>query len=377
MKVRLGMLIFGLALAQPNDPAAAQGRIAKKEWGRTSAREPVDVYTLTNASGASVAIATWGGTVVSVRVPDKTGALGDVVLGFDTLAPYLQTHPYFGVIVGRYGNRIGNAQFTLDGKTYTLAKNNGQHALHGGRKGFDKYVWKGREIASKNGPAIELMHVSDDGDEGYPGTLTATVVYTWTDSNELRIDYTATTSKPTVINLTNHSYFNLSAGTTPTIIDHELELSADRFTPVDKGLIPTGELRSVEGTPFDFRKARRIGQEIAAADEQITFGGGYDHNFVLNGNAGTLRPAARVTEGTSGRWMEVMTTEPGVQFYTGNFLDGSIKGKGGTAYRKRSGFCLETQHYPDSPNKPQFPSVVLRPGETYKTTTIYRFGSSK
>lgn len=374
MNVRLGMLVFGLALAQPNDPALAQSRIIKKEWGRTAAREPVDLYTLTNSHGASVAIASWGGTVVSIKVPDKTGALGDVVLGFDTLAPYLQTHPYFGVLVGRYGNRIGNARFTLDGKTYTLAKNNGEHSLHGGRKGFDKHVWKVREMA---GSAIELMHVSDDGDEGFPGTLTATVVYTWTDDNELRIDYTATTDKPTVLNLTNHSYFNLSGAAAPTILDHQLELLADRFTPVDKGLIPTGELRSVAGTPFDFRKPRRIGDAIDAPDEQIKFGGGYDHNFVLNGKTGALRRVARVSEGTSGRWMEVQTTEPGVQFYTGNFLDGSLKGKGGRTYGKRSGFCLETQHFPDSPNKPEFPSVVLRPGETYKTTTVYRFGVDK
>ena len=374
MNVRLGMLVFGLALAQPNDPALAQSRIIKKEWGRTAAREPVDLYTLTNSHGASVAIASWGGTVVSIKVPDKTGALGDVVLGFDTLAPYLQTHPYFGVLVGRYGNRIGNARFTLDGKTYTLAKNNGEHSLHGGRKGFDKHEWKVREMA---GSAIELMHVSDDGDEGFPGTLTATVVYTWTDDNELRIDYTATTDKPTVLNLTNHSYFNLSGAAAPTILDHQLELLADRFTPVDKGLIPTGELRSVAGTPFDFRKPRRIGDAIDAPDEQIKFGGGYDHNFVLNGKTGALRRVARVSEGTSGRWMEVQTTEPGVQFYTGNFLDGSLKGKGGRTYGKRSGFCLETQHFPDSPNKPEFPSVVLRPGETYKTTTVYRFGVDK
>jgi len=315
---------------------------------------------------------------VAINVPDKAGALGNVVLGFDGLDGYLKSHPFFGVLVGRYGNRIGKAQFTLDGATYTLAKNNGENSLHGGLKGFDKYVWKTREVPSKDGLAIELTHVSRDGDEGFPGTLSSTVVYTWTDTNSLRIDYTATTDKPTVVNLTNHTYFNLSGGASPTILEHQLQLMADRFTPVDKGLIPTGELRPVAGTPFDFTKARRIGEAIdLTKDEQIAFGGGYDHNFVLNGQAGTMRPAARVTEATSGRVMEVSTAEPGVQFYTGNFLDGSIVGRGGTKYVKRSGFCLETQHFPDSPNKPAFPSVVLRPGQTYKTSTQYTFSVVK
>ena len=352
--------------------------VTKQVWGKTAAGEAVDLYTLTNATGASVQVATLGGTVVSVKVPDKTGALGDVVLGFDSLDGYLGPHPFFGVLVGRYGNRIGNARFALDGKTYTLAKNNGVNSLHGGLKGFDKYVWKTREVASPDGLAIELTHVSPDGDEGFPGTLSATVRYTWTDANALRIDYTATTDKPTVINLTNHSYFNLSAGAAATVLDHTLQLAADKFTPVDKGLIPTGELRPVAGTPFDFAKPRRVGEQIDKDDEQIKFGGGYDHNFVLRQPAnGTMRLAARVAEPTSGRIMEVTTTEPGVQFYTGNFLDGSVKGRGGKPYVKRSGLCLETQHYPDSPNRPDFPSVVLRPGQTYKTSTQYTFGVAK
>jgi aldose 1-epimerase len=352
--------------------------VTKQVWGKTAAGEAVDLYTLTNATGASVQVATLGGTVVSVKVPDKTGALGDVVLGFDSLDGYLGPHPFFGVLVGRYGNRIGNARFALDGKTYTLAKNNGVNSLHGGLKGFDKYVWKTREVASPDGLAIELTHVSPDGDEGFPGTLSATVRYTWTDANALRIDYTATTDKPTVINLTNHSYFNLSAGAAATVLDHTLQLAADKFTPVDKGLIPTGELRPVAGTPFDFAKPRRVGEQIDKDDEQIKFGGGYDHNFVLRQPAnGTMRLAARVAEPTSGRIMEVTTTEPGVQFYTGNFLDGSVKGRGGKPYVKRSGLCLETQHYPDSPNRPDFPPVVLRPGQTYKTSTQYTFSVAK
>ena len=373
----LAAAILGLAV-MGSGTASGQGKgIVGQPWGKTADGQAVDLYTLTNASGASVQIATLGGTVVAVNVPDKAGARGNVVLGFDSLDGYLQPHPFFGVIVGRYGNRIGQARFTLDGTTYTLAKNNGEHSLHGGRKGFDKYVWKAREVPSQAGPALELTHVSPDGDEGFPGTLTATVVYTWTDDNGLRIDYTATTDKPTVVNLTNHSYFNLSAGAADTIVDHRIQILADRFTPVDKGLIPTGQLRPVDGTPFDFRKARRIGEAIDADDEQIRFGGGYDHNFVLGDPATALRPAARVSDPASGRTLVVTTTEPGVQFYTGNFLDGTLTGRGGRKYVKRAGFCLETQHFPDSPNKPSFPSVVLRPGETYKTSTQYTFGVAR
>jgi aldose 1-epimerase len=366
-------VVAGLLMAMETG-MAAQGRgITKETWGKTATGETVERYTLTNAKGASVQIITLGGTVTSIKVPDRAGALGEVTLGFDGLEGYLKPHPFFGVLVGRYGNRIGNATFTLDGKTYTLAKNNGENSLHGGQKGFDKYVWKAREVPSRDGLAIELTHVSPDGDEGFPGALTATVVYTWTDANGLRIDYTATTDKPTVVNLTNHAYFNLSSGAASTILDHELMLAADHFTPVDKGLIPTGEIRAVKGTPFDFTTSRKIGQHIDATDEQIQFGGGYDHNFVLKGNAGSMRMAARVVERTSGRVMDVTTTEPGVQFYTGNFLDGTLVGRGGTTYGKRAGFCLETQHYPDSPNKPKFPSVVLRPGEKYRTSTQYTF----
>jgi aldose 1-epimerase len=376
----LVLAVAGLAVIGGSVTSGAGRGITKTAWGKTTAGDAVDLYTLTNASGASVKIATLGGTVASIMVPDRTGSLGEVTLGFDTLDGYLRPHPFFGVLVGRYGNRIGKAQFTLDGKTYTLAKNNGENTLHGGVKGFDKYVWKAREVPSKanDGLSIELTHVSPDGDEGYPGTLTVTVAYTWTDANGLRIDYTATTDKPTVVNLTNHTYFNLSAGASDTILDHRLRLAADRFTPVDKGLIPTGELRAVAGTPFDFTKARRIGDAIDADDEQIRLGGGYDHNFVFSQPAaGEMRPVGSVTDPASGRVMDLTTAEPGVQFYTGNFLDGSIKGRGGKAYGKRAGFCLETQHFPDSPNKPDFPPVVLRPGQTYRTSTQYTFSATK
>jgi aldose 1-epimerase len=370
--VWLGSLLLFANTAAISEAAEARG-VRHEPWGKTTSGEAVDLYTLTNKKGASVSITTLGGIVVSVKVPDKSGALGDVVLGFDSLDGYLGKHPFFGAIVGRYGNRIGHAEFTLDGKRYALAKNDGENSLHGGVKGFDKHVWKAKEVPGTS-PAISLTHVSPDGDEGFPGTLTTTVTYTWTDANELRIDYHATTDKPTVVNLTNHSYFNLSGKGGTTILDHRLQLSADRFTPVAKGLIPTGELKPVAGTPFDFTKPTAIGARISADDEQLKLGGGYDHNFVLNGEAGTLRPAAHVVEPATGRTLDVQTTEPGVQFYSGNFLDGTIHGKGGAVYQKRAGFCLETQHYPDSPNQQSFPSVVLHPGQEYTTTTVYKFG---
>jgi aldose 1-epimerase len=367
------LVVLGAALN-----ASADGRgISRKDWGKTADGKAVDLYTLTNPSGASVSILTLGAIVQSVNVPDRSGHLGDVVLGFDSLDGYLKPNPFFGAVVGRYGNRIGGATFTLDGKTYTLAKNNGPNTLHGGVKGFDKYVWSAKEVSSPDGPSIALTHVSPDGDEGFPGTLTATVTYTWTDKNMLRIHYHATTDKPTVINLTNHSYFNLAGEGNGTILDEQLQIVADRFTPVDKTLIPTGELKAVAGTPFDFLKPTAIGARIGADDAQIQAGGGYDHNFVLNGKAGTLHPAAYVYAPASGRTLEVATTEPGVQFYTGNFLDGTIHGKGGKVYPKRAALCLETQHFPDSPNKPTFPSVVLRPGHAYDTTTTFTFGVAK
>jgi aldose 1-epimerase len=319
-----------------------------------------------------VAITTYGGRIVSLKAPGRDGKFADVVLGFDNLEGYLGEHPYFGALVGRYGNRIAKGRFKLDGKEYKLATNNGANSLHGGLKGFDKMVWVGREVPGGD-PSVELTYLSKDGEEGYPGNLTEKVTYTLTAANELRIDYSATTDKDTVVNVTNHSYFNLAGQGQGNILSHVVQLNAAKFTPVDAGLIPTGQLKSVEGTPFDFRQPTVIGARINDKDEQVTRGGGYDHNFVVDGEPGTLRLAARVTEPTSGRVLEVSTTEPGVQFYTGNFLDGTVKGKGGVAYAKRTGFCLETQHFPDSPNHPDFPTTTLKPGAEYKSTTVFKF----
>ena len=345
--------------------------IEKQAFGMTDSGESVEIYTLTNANGLEARIMTYGGTVVSLKVPDRRGKLGDVVLGYETLDGYLKNSPYFGAIIGRYGNRIGKARFSLNGKEYTLPKNNGENTLHGGLKGFGKVVWKGKEVKSKDGIGLSLSYVSKDSEEGFPGNLTVTVVYTLTNNNELKIDYTATTDKATVVNLTNHSYFNLAGE--GGILNHELIIDASSFTPVDSGLIPTGELRTVKGTPMDFTRSTLIGARIDQQDEQLTAGRGYDHNWVLNNGTGRLALAARVYEPGSGRVMEVYTTEPGLQFYSGNFLDGSITGKGGQVYKQRYGLCLETQHFPDSPNKAGFPSTVLKPGQKYKTTTIYKF----
>jgi aldose 1-epimerase len=299
------------------------------------------------------------------------GKLGDVVLGYDSLAEYLKETPYFGCLVGRYGNRIAKGRFTLDGKEYTLATNNGPNALHGGIKGFDKVVWDAKPSMTKAGPTLELRYVSKDGEEGYPGNLDVTATYTWTDNNELRLDYKATTDKLTVVNLTQHSYFNLAGK--GDILGHVVMIKSDKITPVDDTLIPTGKFMPVKGTPFDFNKPTAIGARIGADCEQIKFGGGYDHNFVIAKGAG-LGLMARVTEATTGRTLEVLSTEPALQFYSGNFLDGHLTGKGGWVYKHRNGFCMEPQHYPDSPNQRKFPSVVLRPGKTYKNTIVYRFG---
>jgi aldose 1-epimerase len=352
--------------------------ITKSSFGKTAEGVQVDLYTLTNKNGVEVAITNYGGAVVSLKVPDRNGKLGDVVLGFDSVDGYVSNKSYFGAIIGRYGNRIAHAQFSLDGKTYTLLKNNGENTLHGGIKGFNKAMWSAKEIPAKGGQALELAYLSKDGEEGFPGNLHLRVVYTLTDLNELKIEYFATTDKKTVLNLTNHSYFNLAGPGSGDILGHILQIEADKFTPVDASLIPTGELPSVEGTPFDFRKPTAIGARVDSNDEQIKLGGGYDHNFVLRREAGDpISLAARVVEPTTGRVLEVWTTEPGVQFYTGNFLDGSARGKGGISYAKRSAFCLETQHFPDSPNQPRFPSTALSPGERYHTTTIYKFSTQK
>ncbi len=342
--------------------------IPKQSFGTTKDGQAVDLYTITNPAGTSVGIITYGGTVQSLTVKSRTGMLSDVVLGFDSMEGYEGEQPYFGALIGRYGNRIAKGKFSLNGKDYTLATNNGPNHLHGGLKGFNRQVWQAKEVGEN---ALELTYVSKDGEEGYPGKLTAVVRYTLTPANELRIDYSATTDADTVVNLTNHSYFNL-AGSADNLT-HQLEIYADRYTPVDAGLIPTGELRPVVGTPFDFTTPHAIGERINAKDEQIKLGGGYDHNFVFTKHDGQLNLVAKVTEATSGRTMEVLTTEPGVQFYTGNFLDGSLRGKGARSYGRRAAFCLETQHFPDSPNQPKFPSTLLKAGETRKSTTVYRF----
>lgn len=346
---------------------------AQRSFGTAPDGRPVTLYTLRNAKGVEATICNYGGIVTSLKVPDRNGKMGDVVLGYDNLAGYLKETPYFGALIGRYGNRIAQGKFTLDGNQYTLATNNGPNALHGGIKGFDKVVWDAKPVMSPDGASLELRYVSRDGEEGYPGTLTVTALYTLTPDNALRLEYMATTDKDTIINLTQHSYFNLAGQ--GDILGHKVMIKADKFTPVDSTLIPTGELPPVAGTPFDFRTATTIGARINDANEQLKFGGGYDHNWVIAKPAGKLGLMARVDEPTSGRVLEVLSTEPGLQFYSGNFLDGTITGKGGVVYQHRNGFCMEPQHFPDSPNKPNFPSVVLKPGQVYHNTIIYRFST--
>jgi len=348
--------------------------LSEKLWGAMPDGAQIRLYTFRNAAGTETSIANYGGRVIKFKTADRDGRAADIVLGFDDLDGYLGKNPYFGALVGRYANRIGNAEFTLNGETYKLAQNNGPNALHGGLKGFDKVAWKAEQVSSPDGPALRLDYVSADGEEGYPGTLAVNVTYALTEGNELRIDYRATSDKVTVLNLTNHSYFDLAGQGTGKILDHVVTIDADRFTPVNANLIPTGELRSVARTPFDFRTPTRIGERIDQDDEQLRFGVGYDHNFALNGGGGGLRVAARAHDPTSGRTLEVLTTQPGVQFYTGNHLGESlVRGKGGAVYGFRSGFCLETQHFPDSPNRPDFPSTELKPGDEYRQTTIFRF----
>jgi aldose 1-epimerase len=348
-----------------------KGQIVVKPFGKAPDGSDVNLYTLRNYKGAEVGICNYGGLVIFLKMPDRNGKFGDVVLGYDNLPDYIKDSPYFGALIGRYGNRIAKGKFTLDGKEYTLAVNNGPNALHGGLKGFDKVIWEPRFLASPEGPSLELLYVSKDGEEGYPGTLSVKAVYTLTDDNALRLEFTASTDKDTVINLTHHSYFNLAGK--GDILNHQVMIPADKFTPVDSTLIPTGELKPVQGTPFDFRTATAIGARIGQDDEQLKFGGGYDHNWVINKQPGQLTLMARVYEPTTGRVMEVWSTEPGLQFYSGNFLDGKNKGKGGWVYQFRNGFCMEPQHYPNSPNQPDFPTVVLKPGQVYRNTIIYRF----
>lgn len=358
---------------------ATEAKVQVSEFGKTSEGIPVYRYVLTNKKGVEAVVISYGATLVSLKVPDRSGKSGDVVLGYDTLDGYEQGKSFFGATIGRYGNRIAGGEFTLDGTTFHLPKNDGPNSLHGGTRGFNTRVWAGVDRSRADAQVLELSYTSADGEEGYPGTLKVKVTYTLpAEANELRIGYAATTDKDTVVNLTNHSYFNLSGDAGKEIVDHQLLLRATQFTPVDSTLIPTGELRAVRGTPFDFTKATAIGARINQDDEQLKFGKGYDHNWVLErSKKGGLQLAAEVFEPTSGRVLEVMTTEPGIQFYTGNFLDGTAKGKGGQLYGHRTGLCLETQHFPDSPNHPKFPSTVLKPGEVYRSATVLRFSTRK
>lgn len=372
----VGLVLIALTLGSCTTTEKKGGSmgISKSDFGTTPAGEKVDLYTLTNANGLECRIITWGGTCVSLKVPDRDGKLGDIMLGHDTLDGYLShdTSPYFGALIGRYGNRIGKGKFSIDGTEYTLATNNNENHLHGGVVGFDQKVWAAETTEGDKEVSLKLTYTSPDGEEGYPGTLKTTVVYSLTNADELRIDYEATTDKPTVCNLTNHSYYNFT-GAERDILGHELMINADHTTPVDEGLIPTGELAPVAGSAFDFTSAKPIGKDIDANDIQIGYGPGYDHNWVLNKEGKELSMAAEVYEPTTGRVMTIHTTEPAIQFYAGNFLDGTIKGKGGKTYGHRFGFCLETQHSPDSPNKPDWATTILRPGEVYKSTTLHKF----
>jgi aldose 1-epimerase len=380
VSLTLLLLFVSAALGQDAAPAKGKSQVRKEAFGKTRDGRPVDLYTLTNSNGMEVRAMTYGGIIVSMRVPDKNGKVADVVLGHDELDGYMPNPPYFGAIVGRYANRIANGTFTVDGVKYTLAKNDGPNTLHGGVVGFNQKIWEGAEFKNAKGVGVAFTYLSKDGEEAFPGKLKVKVSYTLTNKNQLILDYEATTDKATPVNFSQHSYFNLAGAGTGDILGHEVMLNADRFTPVDKTLIPTGELRPVQGTPMDFTKPTTIGARINDSYEQLVLGHGYDHNFVINrtdkdADKGGLALAAKVHEPTSGRVLEVFTTEPGVQFYSGNFLDGTIVGKQGHAYKQRYGFCLETQHYPDSPNHPDFPSTILKPGTTFHSETIFKFSA--
>ena len=362
------------AEAVQDSTVVAKAEMQKETFGTLPDGREVTKHVLKNKNGVEVHVINYGGIITHLKAPDKNGKLEDIVLGYDSLAGYLRETPYFGAIIGRYGNRIANGRFTLDGKQYTLVQNNNGQHLHGGTVGFDKMFWNIAEIDSESGMAIRLTYLSKDMEEGYPGNLNVTVDYTLTDDNELKFEYSATTDKATVINLTQHTYFNLSGNATRDITDHILTLNADEYLPVSKVLIPTGKPAPVAGTPFDFNTPTQVGLRINEKNEQLKLAGGYDHCWILAGPEG-MKTAGSLYDSISGRTVEVRTTEPGIQFYSGNFLTGSITGKGGVVYKHRYGLCLETQHYPDSPNQPQFPTVVLKPGETYKTQTIYKFGT--
>jgi len=364
------LLLGGMLVAQST---SSKPGVQEQPFGTQDGRQ-VNLYTLTNSHGVEIKAMNYGGIIISIKVPDRKGQFADIVLGHDKLEGYIPNPPYFGAIVGRYANRIANGEFTLDGKTYHLPKNDGPNTLHGGTdKTFNKVVWDAEPLKGKTG--VAFSYLSHDGDDGFPGNLHMKVTYTLTDTNELVIDYEATTDKATPINVSQHSYFNLKGQGDGDILDHDIMINADRFTPVDKNLIPTGELRPVKGTPFDFTKSTRIGSRIDDNYEQLVLGHGYDHNFVLNRKGSGLVLAARVYEPTTGRVLEVSTTQPGVQFYTGNFLDGTITGTDGKVYKRRYGLCLETQHFPDSPNHPSFPNTILRPGEKFHQTTVFKFSA--
>jgi len=357
-------------------PAEAKSTMKKQSFGKTSDGREVDLYTLTNKKGMEVAITNFGGIIVALKTPDRNGKFDDVVLGYDNLDGYINDKASLGAVIGRYANRIAHGKFTLSGVTYTLPKNNGDNTLHGGPEGFSKRLWTAKDVSTATGQALELTYLSTDGEAGFPGNLSTKVVYTLTDQNDLTIAYSATTDKETVVNLTNHSYFNLAGQGNGDILGHQLTIRGDQITPVDDTLIPTGELRPVKGTPFDFTHATAIGARINQDDPQLKVGKGYDHNWVLS-SPGSQSPvlAAEAYEQGSGRVLQVLTTEPGVQLYSGNFLDGTITGKGGKVYKRRYGFCLETQHFPDSPNHPTFPSTTLKPGATYSSTTVFKFST--
>ncbi|MGP5326904.1 aldose epimerase family protein [Vreelandella titanicae] len=383
------VLLANTAQAQSSSEANAGSSVGSgiqtSVFGHLPDGRQVDVYQLTNANGIELRVTNYGGIILSLKTPDMDGKFDDIALGFDSLEAYLsgeyrQANPYFGAIIGRYGNRIAGGQFSLDGETYSLATNDGSNHLHGGDQGFDKVLWQAEPFESDAGNGLVLRYTSEDGEEGYPGKLESEVTYTLTDNDELMVDYRAVNDKATPINLTQHSYFNLKGEGSDTILDHQLMINAPEFTPVNDTLIPTGEIRSVEGTPFDFTQATPIGERIEQENEQLAFGGGYDHNFVLardNAASDELVLAAKVWEPRSGRLVEITTTEPAIQFYSGNFLNGDLTGKQGQAYGHRSGFALETQHYPDSPNQEAFPSTILEPGETYRSRTVYRFSAQQ
>ena len=379
----LGATILSAAVAPVNAQMAKMGRnnlakmvrVTKADFGKLTDGRAVDLYTLHNRNGMTAKITNLGGIVVELKAPDKKGQFADVVMGFDTPQEYLTKNTYFGALIGRFGNRIAKGQFALDGKTYKLATNNGPNHLHGGVVGFDKKIWQARPISKAGAAALELVLYSKNGDEGYPGNLRVKVIYSLTDDNELRLDYSAVTDAPTIINLTHHGYFNLYGAGLSDVLNHRVMINANRFTPTDATAIPNGELRSVRGTPFNFLTPHAIGERINQKDQQLIWGTGYDHNFVLNKKRkGALTMAARVSEPRSGRVMTVYTTEPGIQLYTGNFLD-KVHGRYGRIYNKRGAFCLETQNFPDAPNHANFPSSVLRPGKVYRQTTMYRFST--